>query len=288
MSLMNKKTKKLLAKNKGKFLVTVIFLFALAITITIYYISKDIHYMPIYEISCLTYNKTLTKDHLEADKINAILDQKFQALCKNAKTIDFEFQGCDFDSFAHYIEAKVNLGKKSELLGNKEVIFLLNKTYFEHKADFVNKTSLAPNDNRWNHILMAMNSLDMLDSEEKSFWIVQYSHFKLSEGEPKLPQVWNRIWMFELLDVSNVSSLAKFSNSNFSEINQTVCGYIPKIADLKNENVFGEGEATMFSKYLAIKEFCNITIDQGDKDALLKLKSGGSDSPCEKLYREYL
>jgi len=283
------KIKKIFVKNKGKFSVIIIFSFALIITIVVYYVSRDVRFLPIYEISCLIeYNKTLAENQLEANKINTILDQKFQALCKNAKTIDFEFQGCDFDTFTHYIEAKVNLGKKSELLENKEVLFLLNKTYVEHKADFVNKTSLVPNDNRWNHILMAMNSLDMLDSEEKNFWIAQYSHFKLSEGEPKLPQVWNRIWMLRLLDVDNVNDLAGFSSSNFSEINQTVCGYIPKIVDLKNENVFGEGETAMFSKYLVIKEFCNATIDQGDKNTLLKIKSMEFDSPCEKLYGEYL
>jgi len=281
------KIKKILAKNKGKFLVTVIFLFALAITITVYYITKDIHYMPIYEISCLTYNKTLMKDHLETNKINAILDQKFQVLCKDAKAIDFEFQGCDFDDFTHYIEAKINLGKKSELLESKDIIFLLNKTYFEHKTDFINKDNLLPNDNRWNHIMMAVNSLDMLSDDEKTFWISKYSHLKLSEDEPKIPQVWNRVWMFRILGVDNVSELKKFS-SNFSETNQTICGYIPTILDLKSENVFNEEETTMFSKYLLIKNFCNVIINEEDKNNLLELKSKEFDSLCGKLYKEYL
>ena len=55
-----------------------------------------------------TFNKT-------NDEINSILDQKFKLLrCSEEELINFSYSEglfCDFDSFSHYVEGKVLLGK---------------------------------------------------------------------------------------------------------------------------------------------------------------------------------
>jgi hypothetical protein len=222
-------------------------------------------------------------------RINTILDQKFQSICKNAKVIDFEFKNeCYYDDFTHYIESKVLLGKKLELLGNKDILFLLNKTYHEHKFEFSNKTELHAKDNRWNHIIMAMNSLDMLNNSEKNFWINTYSNLKLNENEQKFPQAWNRIWMFKIFGINDIKTLAENFSLNFFYVNRTVCNYKPNVDDLRNGNVFNEPDSSMFVKYLLIKKFCNFTINKEDNSYLLNVTPMKFDDPCAEYNKELL
>jgi len=202
------------------------------------------------------------------DEINKILDQKFQAKkCLESERIRLSCSHetspniCDVGSFTHYIEAKILLGKKDELLKNEKIISIINNTYNNNKAFYANKTILNPSDNVWVHMILAMKLLDLLNQKEKDFWVIKYANSKIDENFPKVPQQWNRIWIFRTFNIYDVYTLAEEYNLNISEIEDNICSYVPPLDDYYKENIFKESNITMLNKYNIIKTFCNSSLN---------------------------
>jgi len=202
-------------------------------------------------------------------EINSILDEKFKSKkCQEIDIIGLNYHSpyasdiCDFDVFTHYIEAKVKLGMKNKILKNEKIVTILNKTYNEYKLYYSNKDKFHPMDNKWNHIMNAMIALDLLDEEEKEFWITKYIYRKLNEDYSKFPQQWNRIWLFRSFGFYNIHNLSKKYNLSLSQVKENVCDYTPSLNSYKEENIFNEPEKMMYNKYQAIKNFCDISLTE--------------------------
>jgi hypothetical protein len=251
-------------------LVSILLLLAIVIYFYISYRNPDIEKMSMATISQHLMNPNfISKSGI--NRINSVLDQKFQRLgCSEAETIDMthdrNFHNCNYDNFWHYIAAKTELGMKSDTLNNGELISLLNRTYNEYKPLYASKNELNPDDNKWNYIMNSMIYLNLLNNEEKDFWVHHYASLKFDENQQKFPQTWNRIWMFRYLDIDSVYTLASKYNLNVSQVKENICSYIPSLNDTYNENLFRESEGIMFSKYLLIKHFCDIPFTEEDKN----------------------
>lgn len=229
--------------------------------------KREIATISVQDILELISTDPTFKTHpVKRDVANSILDWNFQSKkCLESEIIDFEYHDsytsniCDFDVFSHYIDAKVKIGMKSELLKNEKLISILNRTYNEYKFKYASKDKLHPLDNRWNHIMNAMIALDLLNEDEKNFWIVKYSSLAFDENYLMFPQAWNRVWLFNAFGIYDIYNLTKYYNLNFSQVEKNICSYVPPPNAYKEENIFEESEKTMLYKYLAIRRFCNIS-----------------------------
>lgn len=195
--------------------------------------------------------------------LNSILDKMFELKSVNADILYWNYpkdtsEKCDYDFVFHFIEAKIQLREKDSLLNNSKLMTILENTYNKRKGEYIQKENLMPRDNRWTKLIIMMSWLGLLNEEEKALWIDKYASYKFTESEPKLPQAWNRVWVFtEALGVSNVNDLKKVSSVKFSEAKSLICSYVPTVQDLSKQNVFGEAKRVMLSKYWKIRSFCN-------------------------------
>lgn len=263
---------KFLIKHYVKIIVIVaILLLSIGIYLYISSKSQDITKMSIQIISQNLMNQDFVNKN-GVNRINSILDQKFKQLkCSEAETIGMLYNPyfpntCNFVQVWHYVGAKTSLGMKPEILKNGELLSLLNRTYEKYKPIYVNADKLDPyNNNKWNHIMNAMISLDLLDSKEKDFWVLHYASLKFDENQPKFPQSWNRIWLLQNLGVDSVYTLASKHNLSLSQYNENICSYVPSLDDAHNENLFMDSDKVMFLEYSSIKHFCDIPFTDKDK-----------------------
>lgn len=193
---------------------------------------------------------------------NRVLDKMFKIKTSKIDKIYWDYPktviDCDYDFIFHFIEAKLCISKKEELVKDQKLIILLKNAYEEHRQFYTNKEELEPRDNRWTKLIIIMNWLDLLSKEEKEFWIKKYACYKYSETEPKLPQAWNRVWaLTEGLGILNVDDLKKIKTINFSEAEERICSYVPDVQDIFEQNVFNERDTVMLNKYVLIRKFCN-------------------------------
>ena len=221
-------------------------------------------------LTLINLDPTFRTDAIRRDTINSILDQNFKSMnCQNIESFNFDsLKYCNMDYFIHYVEAKSKLGMASEILENKKIVDILNKTYHNYKPIYANNTGLHIHDNIFNHVMLAMVPLGMISEDEKDFWIVKYSSLELNDYEIKLPQVWNRIWMFRILGVNDVYSLIEDYDLNSSQTMKNVCGYIPPLSAYKYENYFRETSSHMLYKYFIVQSFCNVSMTPEDYDFL--------------------
>lgn len=231
--------------------------------------SSDIEKLSIPDIWHNLIERNPFIPEIRENELNKILDQKFEQLkCLEAETIDMNYRNpylskvCNFDIFSHYVDTKVALGMKSELLENEKLISILNRTYNHYKSFYANKDKLSPYDNKWNHIMNSVIALDLLTEEEMEFWTIKYISFELDENQPKVPQIWNRIWMFDSLGFHNIYDLAEKYNLNLTYVNESICNYILPIDTYKKEDLFREGDKIMFFKYMSFKNFCAIPLTE--------------------------
>lgn len=218
----------------------------------------------VHEISSLVRNR---KNLLEKELLiilNHILDKMFKIKSTNANVIYWDCpqndaRECDYDFVFHFVEAKLGLGKKEELIRNQDLITLIKNTYEKHKQEYVKKEKLVPRDNRWTKLIILMCWLDLLSKQGKRLWIEKYASYEFTESEPKLPQAWNRVWVFiQGLGISNVNDLKKIKTIDFPKAKSIICSYVPKLKDLSEQNVFNEAKNVMLSKYVKIRKFCNM------------------------------
>lgn len=220
-----------------------------------------------FTIDCLPYfavRKDSSQICAEEIKVitNRILDKMFEVKSSNAEVIFWDYPGnhkvCDYDFMFHFIEAKLVLGKKDDLLKNKKLISLVKRTYEERKSLYMEKEELVPRDNRWTKLIIMMNRLDLLSKEGREFWIKKYAYYRFSESEPKMPQAWNRVWVFtEGLGIINIGDLKNVKGIDFDKAKKIICSYVPELWDVFGQNVFNEPKGIMLNKYVRIRNFCN-------------------------------
>ena len=241
--------------------------------------------LAIHDISTIIakYEKSIDNK----DEINKILDQKFQAKkCLEleelyVKVISADLYSeessnvCDIPSFTHYIEAKILLGKKDELLKNEKIISIINNTYNNNKAFYANKTYPFTGScftfGGWIDTLYAMKLLDLLNQKEKDFWVIKYANSKIDENDilsNKFLQEYRGAWLIgEVANIYNVNTLIKEYNLNISEIEDNICSYVPSIKshDYLLDNSLNEPRIMLFNRYLRLKYFCNFPLTNEDK-----------------------
>lgn len=227
----------------------------------------------IHDILTLTKGGSGGREELRC-ALNRVLNKMFDIKSKNADVLYWNYprdisEKCDYDFIFHFIEAKINLRGEEELLGNQRLITILKNTYEEHKQEYIQKESLIPRDNRWTKLIIMMGWLNLLSKQEKEFWIEKYAYYKFTETEPKLPQAWNRVWVFtEGLGIHNINDLKKIKTIDFNKSKKIICSYIPTLQDTLEQNIFSETKNVMLSKYAKIRSFCNVSFFE-ELDSLL-------------------
>jgi hypothetical protein len=198
--------------------------------------------------------------------LNNLLNKWFIEYSHDLKEIFWDYpsnllERCNYDFMFHFIEGKIKLNKKTELLLNKRVIMLIKKTYDIHKDEYIKKRFLVPRDNRWTKLIIMMCWLDIFSEKERLFWIKKYSYYLYSEDEAKFPQAWNRVWALVYgLGINNLNDLKKIKGVNFNKAKKIILSYIPKYYESETENCFSESQQVMIFKYISIKKFCNIPL----------------------------